>query len=227
VHPLIERFGPAAAEGIEVLVEPFAALPLPRLWFLRADGAELIQVQNNRFIHNWRKLRPEDPYPRYENVRGRFREELRQFEAFLGSEQLGQAVPDLCEITYFNHVRAGSGWEHHGELHEVLRVWKPDFGEDFLANRELEGSSVNFQFLMKDDEGRPFGRWRVSVQPGFDRKGEVPIFVITNSARGRPLGDGLDGALSFLDVGHEWTVRGFAAITTEAQHRGWGRTNGG
>lgn len=225
-HPLIERFGPAAPEEVELVIERFATIPLPRLWFLDSKGSELIQVQSNRFIHNWRRLEREDIYPRYENVRDRFSDELRRFEAFLEQEQLGSPVPELCEITYFNHVEAGSKWQHHGELHQVLRLWKPDFGESFLARRQVEATAVSFQLLMKNDDGNAFGRWRVSVQPGYARNGEVPIFVITNTARGRPLGEGIDGALRFLDLGHDWTVRGFAAITTDTMHQVWGRTDG-
>lgn len=224
--PLVERFGPGSGEEGRVFIEPFAVPMLPRLWFLDAKGTELIQVQNNRFVHNWRRTDQRTDYPHYDAVRSRFRTELEKFEAFMHEEGLGELVPELCEISYFNHIEPGEAWHGHEQLHEVLRLWKPDFGDDFTSDKQLESASVNFQFIMKNEQGDPYGRWRVSVQPGYARDGESPIFVITNTARGRPLADGIEGAIRFLDQGHDWTVRGFAAMTTENVHRLWGRTNG-
>lgn len=224
--PLVERFGSGGGEEGRIFIEPFAVPVLPRVWFLDAKGTELIQVQNNRFVHNWRRTDQRADYPHYANVRSRFRAELEKFEAFMHEESLGELVPDLCEITYINHIEPGGVWHGHEQLHEVLRLWKPDFADDFTSGRQLENASVNFQFIMKNEQGDPYGRWRVSVQPGYARDAESPIFVITNTARGHPLAGGIDGAMSFLDQGHDWTVRGFGAITTENMHRLWGRTNG-
>lgn len=226
VAPLVERFGPAVSLEPQLLIEPFATLPLPRLWFLDAERSQLIQVQNDRFIHNWRKADGGSPYPRYVSLRERFRQELARFEEFLRREDAGQLVPDLCEISYFNHIEPGSEWSHHGQLHEVFRIWKPDFDPNLRPDGDPEAASLEFRFLIPDEGGKPLGRWRVTVQPGFTRDGELPILVVRNTARGKPIGEGVEGALGFLDVGHDWAVRGFAAMTTEAMHAAWGRTNG-
>ena len=41
-------------------------------------------------------------------------------------------------------------------------------------------------------------------------------------ARGAPIGDGLEGALAFLDLGHDWLVRAFKSLTTLEMHKEWG-----
>jgi len=47
---------------------------------------------------------------------------------------------------------------------------------------------------------------------------------LTLSAKGRPTGSSVEDILAWLDRGREWVVRGFAALTTEAAHDHWGRT---
>ncbi|MGH8591471.1 MAG: TIGR04255 family protein, partial [Gammaproteobacteria bacterium] len=39
--------------------------PMPRVWFLSAEGTRLVQVQRDYFILNWRKLDTDAVYPRY------------------------------------------------------------------------------------------------------------------------------------------------------------------
>jgi len=64
VDPVIERFGIARTGAPEVRLQMLESPPLPRVWFVNPTGTELIQVQNDRFIHNWRKVDDGDKYPR-------------------------------------------------------------------------------------------------------------------------------------------------------------------
>lgn len=41
----------------------------PRMWFVSADGTELIQLQRNRFVRNWRHHAPAAVSPRYPVLR--------------------------------------------------------------------------------------------------------------------------------------------------------------
>ena len=36
---------------------------LPRTWFLHKRGVGVVQVQRDRFLHNWKKSKPDDEYP--------------------------------------------------------------------------------------------------------------------------------------------------------------------
>ena len=76
--PTIESFEEKAGPEIQLTDVP----PLPRIWFLRDDGG-IIQIQRDRLLHNWRKLKPEDEYPRYSNVIQSFRMALSKFETLL------------------------------------------------------------------------------------------------------------------------------------------------
>jgi len=193
--------------------------PSPRLWFVKGEGSELIQVQADRFIHNWRKTGSGDAYPRYERVKERFREELAQFEAFVIRESLGDFVLDLAEITYVNHIVAGQGWAAHQEMDKVFTQWSP-----LVGTGELEDARISARFLLRDGTGEPFGRLYLDVKPGRRREDGTAIFVFELTARGDAMGSPTaDGALTFMDAGREAIVRAFTAATTSEMHEVWGR----
>lgn len=221
LEAMMERFGAKASAPAAVRFEMMRKPPVPRCWFLNEKGTELIQVQQDRFAHNWRKVGEGDEYPRYEHVRETFRNRLGTFEQFLGREKVGDLVPNQCEVTYVNHIVGGRGWHNHGELAAVLAPFNGKCSDKFLPEPEeirLDGS-----YVIPGSNGRPLGRFRYSVKPAYRRDDDQPIFVLNLTARGRPEGDGIDGVLRFLNTGHEWIVRGFAAVTTTDMHKVWGR----
>jgi len=218
----IERFGPRSRiePGVQVRVSP--SVPVPRCWFLNESGSELIQIQQDRFVHNWRKVGDSDSYPRYDrHIRPTLLSELEEFTAFVGKENLGEILPNQCEVTYVNRILAGQGWDRHGQLGSVLAPVSGAFSEEFLP--EPEEVAVAASFLIPGEVGRPMGRLRFRVDPVYLKADDKPAFHLTLVARGAPLGSGLEGVRGFLDLGREWIVRGFAAITTPTMHKIWGR----
>lgn len=224
-HPprptVMERFDKRPAPGMDVRVE--VAFPVPQSRFLNDKGTELIQVQQDRFVHNWRKMGEADEYPRYEAVKRRFEEELGIFRRFLAREGLGDLVPNQCEVTYVNHIVSGVGWERHGELGEIITTWRASYSDAFLS--EPEDIGLRIRYIIPGVDGKPLGRLLVGIDPAFRREDDKPIYVLTLTARGRPSGEGIEGALNFLDIGREWIVRGFTSVTSPRIHECWGRRN--
>lgn len=62
--PMIEQFETAQGLGFEITEIP----PLPRIWFLQTNDNGIIQIQRDRLLYNWRKIRMDDEYPRYHKV---------------------------------------------------------------------------------------------------------------------------------------------------------------
>lgn len=219
IDAVFETFGQkkATRPRLELLQSP----PLPRVWFLNEQGTELIQVQNDRFIHNWRKSGDGDSYPRYEALRHTFETELEEFVATVEREAWGHVTPNQCEITYFNHIVSGEGWEHHGQLGEVLTLFQSHFSDQGLE--DLEDVTLAARFILRNDKGEPIGRLHVSTQPGFRRSDGKAIFILSLTARLRPLGSSIQDALLSLDLGRRSIVNGFASITTGKMHRIWER----
>lgn len=221
VDPIIETF--ELPQKRTVSIELVSGLPSPRCWFLNEGGTELIQIQQDRFTHNWRKVGEGDTYPRYEHVRDKFISELEIFHSFLDREKLGPFSPVQCAVTYINHIDTNNVWSTHGELGKVFTNWGNRYSDDFLGEPE----QVRFasQYVFSDDDGQPLGRLHVSTQSAFRTDGNLPILVMDMTARGRPDGDGIDGILRFLNKGREMIVRSFASLTTPEMHKVWGKKN--
>lgn len=224
LDPVIERFGIPRTGAPDVRLQMLASPPAPRLWFVNSTGTELIQVQKDRFIHNWRKVGEGDTYPRFEPIRDTFRSELEAFRTFLAREQSGDLLVNQCEVTYVNHLVAGNGWTTHGELGRVLTVFRGEYSDNNLP--EPEDVRLGMRYVLKDERNESIGRLHISVQPVFRRSDNQPMLMLTLTARSRPSGDQLDDAMRCLDSGRDAIVRAFASVTTTEMHKIWGRKDG-
>ena len=224
LEPIHEPFDPRFyAQDFGIKFKSLDVPPVPRVWFLNDLGTELIQVQQDRFIHNWRKTGNDVDYVRYPQVRERFVKSFERFEAFVESEGLGHITPDQCEVTYTNQMVQGDGWESQGSLDRVFAFWrKNDTG--FLP--EPENASAAIRYVIPGADGKPIGRLHVDLQPAFRKSDFMPMLILNLTARGAPLEPGRSGVLGFFDLGREWIVRGFAAMTTKEMHSTWRRTDG-
>src|SRR5437762_14380909 len=54
----------------------------PRCWFVTETGLELIQLQKDRFLRNWRQLATKETYPRFQTLLGKFKVEWNEFVGF-------------------------------------------------------------------------------------------------------------------------------------------------
>ncbi len=189
--------------------------PLPRVWFVNERGTELIQLQRDRFIKNWRKSGEGTEYPRYESIRAGFDMEFASFREFAKRENLGDVQINQWEITYLNQIVAGPGWSNHAEMDKVFRVWNQ-------PQTQFPGSAQDFgfhaRFPITDEAGNFVGRLHADVKSVFRIPDSTPMFVFDLTARGKMSNSG-----DFLDVGRQWIVRSFAELTTPLMHEIWGR----
>jgi uncharacterized protein (TIGR04255 family) len=214
--PVIEQFDKTQQVQFEFTDTP----PLPRIWFLRPDENGIVQVQRDRFLHNWKKVRPEDEYPHYESVIKKFRELLASFDAFLEDTGVGTISPRQYEMTYVNHLPHGNGWQAINELGMVFPdlAWQ-DREDRFLPNPEA--LNLRMSFLLPDRAGRLHATIRTAVH----RDDGVPMLLLELTARGMPHDQSREAMWAWFDLAHEWIVRGFADLTGESMHTNvWKRT---
>jgi uncharacterized protein (TIGR04255 family) len=219
---------PALASQLEVIgatnpqPEPqFILLAEPdiRCWFVDKDGRSLIQVQSNRFTYNWRKTSAGDLYPQYEDgIRPEFKSALQEFLKFLKDEDLGVVQVLQCEVSYFNHLEIGKGWQSAEDIKRVFACWSGGSNNEFL--RTPENVSFDMNYRMAEDRGR----LRVSLKPGVRNSDGVEVLQLALTARGKPEDSSIDSILSWMDLGREWVVRGFADLTTPSMHALWQRS---
>ena len=221
LDPVIEPFGVSIPPRIGVRVETFLAPPVPRIWFLNEAATELIQVQTDRFMHNWRKTGKGTAYPRYESIRGSFERELQTFSRYVSREKLGGLRFNQCEVTYVNHIIAGQGWDQHGHLSRIVNLWSAGGSSSLLP--EPEDVRFRTRYVLRDADNKPIGRLHVDVQPAWMRSDNKPMYILTLTARGGPRSADVAGVFEFLDVGRIWIVESFAYLTTPEMWRVWRR----
>ena len=221
IPPATESFGIPKITQPLVQFQLLNAPPVHRVFIKKATDTELIQIQSDRFGYSWRKLKPEDEYPRYVKIRDNFLQQLASFEKFLASEHLEAMKPTLCEVTYVNHILGSGVWGGHSDLHKVIPSVTPTLSDSFLPLPE----TMQFvaRYVISTNKNRPLGRLYVSVEPRFLPADMTPIFLMQITARGAPQGSGREGILNTLDLGHEWIVRAFTTLTSPEMHKTWRR----
>jgi len=217
IEPAVEHFG-GPPPPFSLKLE--AGMPAPRFWFVNSNGSQLIQLQQNWFAFNWRRRTPDAAeYPRFSSVKDSFQRELQCLNEFVTNEGFGKIQPEQCEVAYVNHVTRGDSWESLGQLDRVLRI----FGSTHEFLPEPEEASLDAHYVIQSGD-RPIGRLHVGARPLYKLENQEPIFQLTLTARGRPESQTVDAVFDFLELGHEWVVRGFTAVTTDDAHRAWRRT---
>lgn len=191
--------------------------PLPRAWFISQDGTRVIQVQRDRFIHNWRRGDIDREYPRYDSLIKAFQVHLATFNDFLKEAELGQVQPLQYELTYVNQIPQGQGWSTLEDIGKVFPdiSWKASSAR-FLANPQ------NISWATTFDLPNKIGRLHTSVKTAF--LNEKPILLFEITVRG--IGDhtSIEALQNWFDIAHEWIVCAFADLTSvETQAKIWER----
>lgn len=201
----IERFEgiASAASTLQFELSDGAAL-LPRLWFISPDGSELVQLQRDWFARNWRQTESSSAsYPLYPAARGAFERDLRKV-----AKVLGPLRPLQAEITYINHIDDPDIAAVLTSLNRVHTGGTPEF------------QGYNSQYVLTRD-GAHLGRLYLQAQKALRRTSGEGLTVLTITVRGAPMGDGIDGALRFLDLGNEEALVAFIQATRPALHKKW------
>lgn len=214
--PLIERFG----DQEETTTISFPEIPLPRVWFLNAEDTGIIQLQRDRFLHNWKKGKPTEIYPRYHTVIELFRRQLQLFEEFLKDHSLGVVHPLQYEMPYVNHIPIDEGSYDLSDPGRVFRDYQwQRTGARFL--RGIEHLQLRNSFELPDRKGR----LHVSIRDTKSKDFSKQVFLFELTVRGFPSDSSREEMWKWFDMAREWIVRGFTDLTTEeAQKTLWRRT---
>jgi len=213
---VIEQFLPSTKRNepqLEVLKKP----PLPRVFFIHKDPVWLIQLQPDRFIHNWRK-EGRDFYPRYPVVFNKFWNAWERFLEFVKKEGLDDPLINQLEISYINHIPMGEGWTSLADLGMIFSDFSWRCERRFLSNPESFGLRISF--FLPDSQGR----LHVSVKHAVRVADNHPVLLCELTARGMPKNEDFSSIKDWFNLGREWIVRGFADLINEkTQKEQWGR----
>lgn len=213
--PITERFDAPSRPlrfGIQLMSQPDF-----RCWFLSESGTSLLQLQPDRFIHNWRQITGEEAYPRYPNVRETFEKYWNDFCDFLRLENLEQPQVNQLEVTYVNHIEYKKGWKDYGDFQDVIAFWSGRGTDGFLPAPER----VNMEAVYRLPNN--LGRLYVTAAPVIRGRDSQEVLQLTLTARGAPTSSGPQGILEWMDLGRTWIVKGFSDFTARNMHQLWGR----
>jgi len=214
---IVERQVGQSQLGVGIQFEALEAPLAPRFWFVNRQGTELIQLQRDRFLKNWRKTGEGDAYPRYERVREGFDRDFSDFGRFVARNELGALRVNQHEVSYVNHIVAGDGWEHHTDIDKVFTLWRQPASP---VPGPVQDLSFRARFPIYSKSGSFVGRLYATLQSATRLTDGAPMFVFELTARGQA-----EEGEDFFDIGREWIVRSFAEFTTPIMHRVWGRRN--
>ena len=210
--------GPMAVEfeGPTVAFKVSEETETPRLWLMNEQGSQLLQLQQDRLVVNWRRLPSDTPYPHYGSIREFLVEAWNRLTAVV--HDLGRTVPEpsICEVQYVNHLDKHSGWRSVGDTPAVIAPWDGSMSDGFLPPAREAGLSLLFEL----PDGR--GWLAVDGRSGQLRHGRRAM-TLNLVSRGHAASPDLAGVLDFMDLAHEWIVRGFTSITTVEAHKHWRR----
>lgn len=107
-----------------VIVDPLG-IPFPRVLYVHRDDNELVQLQPDRLIFNWRNSGPRPSYPRYEVIREKFVNHFSRWHEIVRTYGLGELKPTGQELSYVNHIPKGFGWNSRADMGKVIRGLSP------------------------------------------------------------------------------------------------------
>lgn len=220
VAPSFETFGQGPQVGGNFGFHLQSFFRMPRMFFVKRNKTQLLQFQRDRFVHNWRKIGDEDPYPRFETMLSTFETGLQRFSTFLDEFSLGAMVPNQCEVTYINHVPLDSG-------ETIFDAFTRLFGTLLSSTtvRNLgspEDARILLCYVIRNEDQAPIGRLTVSAEPA-RTSDRTNIIQLSLTARGALTEPAISAVSKLLAIGREKIVYGFTDITSPAMHARWGR----
>jgi uncharacterized protein (TIGR04255 family) len=210
--PVIE----GESQGAGQLQLSLLPVPIIRQWFLSESGNELVQVQPDRLLVNWRAGEPPEKYPRYRHMRSIFESRFTELAGFAKEQGFGDIDVVQAELSYINVIQPSP--EDLGRIETFLKGWSSTPGHHLDPPEEAR---ITLTYLVPG-VGVPPVRLYAEVSPAQLATGKRVLFF-SLTVRGNPGGRSLDEALKFLDEAHSHLVRSFAELTEESMHSLWGR----
>lgn len=210
-----ERFGNEQVwREIGLLQLKIASTPSARIQIRNRERDRMIQLQNGRFHYNWLGHGGR-AYARYPAIRQEFVERVEQLHRFLENSGLGELRPNQWEVTYVNHIPAGTIWSTPAD-------WNRVFATSVNPPPQLHAcrlDSVGGHWRYEIEPQR--GRLHVELQHGREDPNGHDLLILKLTARGPASPDTTEFSVSGLDLGHEVIVNSFRQMTSAAARAFW------
>ncbi|MQA23453.1 TIGR04255 family protein [Rugamonas rivuli] len=199
--------------------ESWATLPpARRAWLLNRDGSNLIQIQADRFLFNWKHTLGTKNYPSYQVVITEFERRLQSFMDFMRDIGGVSLIFRQFEMTYVNHINKEYGLDQQEET-SILVDHTRQSRTRFLPQPE----NFNFSSSYLLPEGA--GRLHVTAQSMNSPLDDTRLVRLDMTARGMASDASDESRRKWFDTAHHWITHGFVDITSPTVQREiWKRT---
>jgi uncharacterized protein (TIGR04255 family) len=206
----IETPGPPQANA--VISIPFGVTQA-RTWLISEADDYLIQIQNTRFIQNWRRRQAQ--YPHFEAILALFEDHYTKFRELLTTEGLQEPVVQQIEVSYINWITGlpMSKFLKPGTSAEIHIDGRPHDPEDqnWGARYRLDASTEIVERLHVVCQA--------ATRPVLEMETGNVFQLVYHAARA----DGLatDEVLRLMPKGRDIIVSTFDELTTADAHAAW------
>jgi uncharacterized protein (TIGR04255 family) len=202
---------PAAPQVINFPLGPTQA----RTWLISEDDEYLIQIQNTRFIQNWR--RRQGPYPHFEKIRDAFDDHFKSFRQLLSSEGLDEPTTQQVEVSYVNWITSLP----------VSKFLKPGSSAEisidgFPAEPEDQNWGARYRLDKNADViERLYVQCQAAIRQIEEQEAGYVFQLVYHAAH--PEGISSGDVLNFASKGRDIIVKAFDVLTTDVAHAEWGK----
>jgi len=147
-----ERFGPEDVWGPPLTMKMLPPSQSNRTQIIRSDNERMLQIQDSRFILNWRKQTA--AYPSFSTLLPEFRILLQAFEAFSNHAGFGVPSYNQWEIVYVNQFKKGEMWQSPRDWSKIFpALTLPSMPNRFHTIGD-ETMSADWRFSLPENRGR-------------------------------------------------------------------------
>ncbi len=211
--PVVRQQIPVGAAPDIGLDEPF---PMPRYWFIARDEINLVQLQKNAFMLNWRR-RGQNQYPGFQDIKLNFDGLLGKFENFLS---LGIGISEvpiaLCELTYIDAIEECEYWRGPSDTGKVIRSFQIPLADSSIST---SGFDCRYSYQAEEEISLSTRIWTM-VRPG--EPGRTALGIEMKTIK-RFEGVPKTATDDWFRRAHDTMLRHFLDITSEdIQREYWG-----
>jgi len=215
-QPRVEA--PIETSGTPSIQPPIVQFSIPvssqgRTWLISESDDYLIQIQNTRFVQNWRKR--QTGYPHFEELWERFSSNFQKFQDLIRSEKLPVPIVQQVEVTYINWIPdiPASRFFKASQAAEISaygRIHEPE-NQSFSSRYDLNDGPVE----------RLYVQCQPAIRPAESNVEGSQFALVYRAARAEGLGETEIEALA--NAGRVIIVNAFTELTTDEAQQRWGR----
>src|ERR1700741_1677023 len=213
-YPNTEDQPPIIDIGSGTRFEILQLPPLRRTFLVSQDQTFVIQLQESKFLLNWRQRQPSDIYPRFNFVFKKFVGHWGQFSDFAGRENVGTLKPARYELTYVNNIEQKIGEPVSATVERYVKM----FNWSMIKTQVLPPpTGINMVWTFPMPESLGFAQANISQGVRADGRAVLVLVMSCQGAASEkiPLND-------WFAASHKWLGHAFKELITEAARKEWG-----